>query len=232
MGGVAGARGAGRGRARRRRRPPQPGHRRRQPRRAGHRRPAADRAPGLARRIGDDQLLRQLLGSAAEMHMWTRATTSWPRTSTATPWSIATTIGDLSARPLLLAELGWVALLRGDVAVAASARRRVGRVRRGVRQPPRARPRAPAAGRDAVRRDGPTTAGRPRPGAGRGAGVRRAGRDRRGALLAGVGRLRAAPPGRRPRSWPTGPSALSGAPAPDAAGVLRSGCGSGGAPAG
>jgi tetratricopeptide (TPR) repeat protein len=31
---------------------------------------------------------------------------------------LATAIGDLSARPLLLAELGWVALLRGDVAVA------------------------------------------------------------------------------------------------------------------
>ena len=32
---------------------------------------------------------------------------------------LAAGIGDLSARPLLLAELGWVALLRGDVAVAA-----------------------------------------------------------------------------------------------------------------
>ncbi len=32
--------------------------------------------------------------------------------------AVATSISDLSARPLLLAELGWVALLRGDVVAA------------------------------------------------------------------------------------------------------------------
>lgn len=76
-----------------------------------------DRAIASARRIGDDQLLRQLLGSAAEMHMWMGAY-QLAADEYGDALELATTIGDLSARPLLLAELGWVALLRGDVAVA------------------------------------------------------------------------------------------------------------------
>ena len=75
------------------------------------------RALASARRIGDDQLLRQLLGSSAEMHMWLaeyqRAADEY-----GDALELATGIGDLSARPLLLAELGWVALLQGEVAVA------------------------------------------------------------------------------------------------------------------
>jgi predicted ATPase/class 3 adenylate cyclase len=77
-----------------------------------------DRALASARRIGDDQLVRQLLGSSAERHMWLaqyqRAADEY-----GDALEVATAIGDLSARPLLLAELGWVALLRGEVAVAA-----------------------------------------------------------------------------------------------------------------
>jgi predicted ATPase/class 3 adenylate cyclase/tetratricopeptide (TPR) repeat protein len=76
-----------------------------------------DRALASARRIGDDQLIRQVLGSAAEMHMWTGAY-ELAADEYSDALDRATAIGDLSARPLLLAELGWVALLRGNVAVA------------------------------------------------------------------------------------------------------------------
>jgi predicted ATPase/class 3 adenylate cyclase len=76
-----------------------------------------DRALDSARRLGDDQLLRQLLGSSAEMHMWLGAY-QLAADEYGDALELATAIGDLSARPLLLAELGWVALLRGDVAVA------------------------------------------------------------------------------------------------------------------
>jgi tetratricopeptide (TPR) repeat protein len=77
-----------------------------------------DRALATARRIGDDQLVRLLLGASAERHMWLaeyqRAADEY-----GDALELATGIGDLSARPLLLAELGWIALLRGEVAVAA-----------------------------------------------------------------------------------------------------------------
>ncbi|MFL6097447.1 MAG: ATP-binding protein [Blastococcus sp.] len=76
-----------------------------------------DRAIASARRIGDHQLLRQLLGSSAEMHIWVGAY-QLAADEYGDALELATSIGDLSARPLLLAELGWVALLRGDVAVA------------------------------------------------------------------------------------------------------------------
>jgi predicted ATPase/class 3 adenylate cyclase len=70
-----------------------------------------------ARGSGDDQLLRQLLGSSAEVALWlARYQEAADRYGDAL--DLATRIGDLSARPLLLAELGWVALLRGDVPVA------------------------------------------------------------------------------------------------------------------
>jgi predicted ATPase/class 3 adenylate cyclase len=72
-----------------------------------------DRAIALARASGDDQLLRLLLGSSAEMNIWLGR---YPVAEAAygDALSLATAIGDISARPLLLAELGWVALLRGD----------------------------------------------------------------------------------------------------------------------
>ena len=77
-----------------------------------------ERALTSARRIGDGQLIRQLLGASAEMHMWLaeyqRAADEY-----GDALELATGIGDLSARPLLLAELGWIALLRGEVAIAA-----------------------------------------------------------------------------------------------------------------
>ena len=77
-----------------------------------------DRALASARRVHDDQLTRQLLGSAGEMHLW-MASYQQAADDYGEALDIATGIGDLSARPLLLAELGWVALMRGDVAVAA-----------------------------------------------------------------------------------------------------------------
>ena len=77
-----------------------------------------DRALASARRLGDDQLVRQLLGSSAERHMWL-AEYQVAADEYGDALEVATAIGDLSARPLLLAELGWVALLRGEVAVAA-----------------------------------------------------------------------------------------------------------------
>jgi tetratricopeptide (TPR) repeat protein len=58
-----------------------------------------------------------LLGSAAEMKLWLgdyRAAEE----AYGDALALASKIGDLSARPLLLAELGWVALLRGDVVTA------------------------------------------------------------------------------------------------------------------
>lgn len=76
-----------------------------------------DRGIALARRAGDDQQLRLLLGSAAEMNLWLgdyRAAEG----AYGDALDIATAIGDLSARPLLLAELGWVALLRGEIVTA------------------------------------------------------------------------------------------------------------------
>jgi tetratricopeptide (TPR) repeat protein len=76
-----------------------------------------DRAIASARRVRDDQLLRQLLGSSAERHLWlaeyVRAADEYEDAL-----ELASGIGDLSARPLLLAELGWVALLRGNVTLA------------------------------------------------------------------------------------------------------------------
>jgi predicted ATPase/class 3 adenylate cyclase len=76
-----------------------------------------DRAVASARRVRDDQLLRQLLGSSAERHLWMG---EYPRAAEEyeDALEIASAIGDLSARPLLLAEQGWVALLRGNVALA------------------------------------------------------------------------------------------------------------------
>jgi tetratricopeptide (TPR) repeat protein len=73
-----------------------------------------DRAIVLARRTGDDQQLRLLLGSAAEMQLWL-GKYQVAEDSYGDAIDLASSIGDLSARPLLLAELGWVALLRGDV---------------------------------------------------------------------------------------------------------------------
>jgi predicted ATPase/class 3 adenylate cyclase len=76
-----------------------------------------ERAMALARRVGDDHQLRQVLGSAAERHLWVgaydKATEEYGEAL-----ELATAIGELPARPLLLAELGWTALLRGDVGVA------------------------------------------------------------------------------------------------------------------
>ncbi len=66
------------------------------------------------RRSADDQLLRLLLGSRAEIDLWLgrygEAGNLYGQAL-----RLASTIGDLSARPLLLSELGWVALLTGDV---------------------------------------------------------------------------------------------------------------------
>jgi predicted ATPase/class 3 adenylate cyclase len=70
-----------------------------------------------ARDAGDDQLLRQLLGSSAEVALWL-GDYQGAADRFGDALDVATGIGDLSARPLLLAELGWVSLLRGDVPVA------------------------------------------------------------------------------------------------------------------
>jgi tetratricopeptide (TPR) repeat protein len=58
-----------------------------------------------------------LLGSAAEMQLWL-GKYQVAEDSYGDALDLASAIGDLSARPLLLAELGWVALLRGDVVSA------------------------------------------------------------------------------------------------------------------
>ncbi|HEX2178866.1 MAG TPA: hypothetical protein VHL54_04995 [Actinomycetota bacterium] len=76
-----------------------------------------DDALRAAREAGDDQVLRTVLGSAAERDLWLgrydAAAEKYGRAL-----NLAAAIGDLSARPLLLAEIGWVSLLRGDVAGA------------------------------------------------------------------------------------------------------------------
>ena len=58
-----------------------------------------------------------LLGSAAEMRLWLGDYQA-AEDAYGDALALASSIGDLSARPLLLAELGWVALLRGDVVTA------------------------------------------------------------------------------------------------------------------
>lgn len=76
-----------------------------------------DRAIEAARHAQDDQQLRLLLGSAAELELW-RGHLERAASMYGQALSLASSIGDLSARPLLVAELGWVALLRGDPATA------------------------------------------------------------------------------------------------------------------
>jgi tetratricopeptide (TPR) repeat protein len=76
-----------------------------------------DRAIGLAEISEDDQLLRLLLGSSAEMNLWL-GRYQVAEAAYGDALELATKIGDISARPLLLAELGWVALLRGDPVTA------------------------------------------------------------------------------------------------------------------
>jgi predicted ATPase/class 3 adenylate cyclase len=76
-----------------------------------------ERAIGAAHEAEDDQLLRLLLGSAAETKIWLGAYGE-AEDSYGDALALAAEIGDFSARPLLLAELGWVAILRGDVARA------------------------------------------------------------------------------------------------------------------
>ena len=65
-----------------------------------------DRAIDMARRTGDDQQLRLLLGSAAERHLWLGDYQA-AEDAYGDALALASAIGDLSARPLLLAELGW-----------------------------------------------------------------------------------------------------------------------------
>ena len=64
-----------------------------------------DQAIDSARRVGDDQQLRQLLGSSAEMHLWL-GHYQLAEDTYGDALAVATSISDLSARPLLLAELG------------------------------------------------------------------------------------------------------------------------------
>ena len=71
----------------------------------------------MARRTGDDQQLRLLLGSAAERHLWLGDYQA-AEDAYGDALALASAIGDLSARPLLLAELGWVGLLRGALVTA------------------------------------------------------------------------------------------------------------------
>ena len=66
-----------------------------------------DRAITLARSTGDDQQLRLLLGSAAERNLWL-GDYQGAEDAYGDALALASAIGDLSARPLLLAELGWV----------------------------------------------------------------------------------------------------------------------------
>lgn len=74
-------------------------------------------AVAAAREAHDGQLLRQSLGSSAEVALWRGK--YWQAAGLyGEALDEASAIGDLSARPLLLAELGWVALLRGDVRLA------------------------------------------------------------------------------------------------------------------
>ena len=80
-----------------------------------------DQAIGLAQESGDDQLLRLLLGSSAEMNIWLGRYQVAER-AYGDALSLAAEIGDFSARPLLLAELGWVAILRGDPLTARASR--------------------------------------------------------------------------------------------------------------
>ncbi|HXV72008.1 MAG TPA: adenylate/guanylate cyclase domain-containing protein [Acidimicrobiia bacterium] len=76
-----------------------------------------ERAIAAARRAEDDQLLRQLLGSSAEMNLWL-GNYQQAEDFYGDALDVATEIGDFSARPLLVAELGWVALLRGEPVAA------------------------------------------------------------------------------------------------------------------
>ncbi|WP_256842959.1 ATP-binding protein [Ornithinimicrobium cryptoxanthini] len=62
----------------------------------------------------DDQLLRLLLGSKAEIELWLGHYAA-AQALYGQALDLASTIGDLSARPLLLSELGWVAFLGGDL---------------------------------------------------------------------------------------------------------------------
>ena len=74
-------------------------------------------AISAAREAGDAQVLRTVLGSSAERHLWLgRYDLALQEYGNAL--SLADAIGDLSARPLLLAEIGWVSLLRGDPVAA------------------------------------------------------------------------------------------------------------------
>jgi tetratricopeptide (TPR) repeat protein len=73
-----------------------------------------DRAIHSAEEVGDDQLLRLLLGSRAEIDMWFGRYAE-AQNLYGQALDLASTIGDLSARPLLLSELGWVAFLSGDL---------------------------------------------------------------------------------------------------------------------
>ena len=72
-----------------------------------------ERAITEAQGAEDDQLLRLLLGSSAEMNIWL-GNYQAAEDAYGEALQIATEIGDFSARPLLMAELGWVAILRGD----------------------------------------------------------------------------------------------------------------------
>jgi tetratricopeptide (TPR) repeat protein len=58
-----------------------------------------------------------LLGSAAERHLWLGDYQA-AEDAYGDALALASAIGDLSARPLLLAELGWVGLLRGALVTA------------------------------------------------------------------------------------------------------------------
>lgn len=73
-----------------------------------------DRGIRSAEHAHDDQLLRLLLGSRAEINLWTGR---YPEAQHlyGQALDLASTVGDLSARPLLLCELGWLALLTGDL---------------------------------------------------------------------------------------------------------------------
>ena len=76
-----------------------------------------DRAIDMARRTGDDQQLRLLLGSAAERHLWLG-----DYQAAEDAYGDALALASADRRPvgssLLLAELGWVGLLRGAVVTA------------------------------------------------------------------------------------------------------------------
>ena len=92
-----------------------------------------DQAIGLAQESGDDQLLRLLLGSSAEMNIWLGRyqVAERPRRRSLACRRDRRFLGPT----LLLAELGWVAILRGDPPTASAslskqpARRRPGHAR-------------------------------------------------------------------------------------------------------